>query len=254
MRSAPVYGAPRSLAPVPESRDARSTLVAAAFAVVLALPVLAACSDGDEAGQQGRTTSTAPSPTPTPTPPDQVLSALAAEGVTALFTGTYRLDSIDPKQADATVTIYRLDSSYRVDVARAGATSILMTTTDGLVSCQVQRSRRTCLRVGDVGKPPPRLFDPGLQRLFTTNLAALARGAGLTVTASGMLPEDGPRAGASCFRVAGTGVDPGEYCLTDTGILRRAQFPSGTLELVGLAGPPERSAFTPPAKPTPLPS
>ncbi len=171
-----------------------------------------------------------------------------------LFTGTYRLDSIDPKRADARVTIYRLDSSYRVDVARGGATSILMTTREGLVSCQVQGRRRTCLLVGDLGKPPPRLFDPGLQRLFTTDLAALARGTGLSVTASGTIPEDGALRAASCFRVAGSGVDPGEYCLTDTGVLRRAHFPSGTLELVELAGPPERSAFTPPVKPTPLPS
>jgi hypothetical protein len=68
-----------------------------------------------------------------------------------------------------------------------------------------------------------------------------------------VLPADGPIASATCFRVAGTGVDPGAYCLTETGILRRAQFPSGVLELVELSGPPARRAFDPPAKPTPLP-
>jgi hypothetical protein len=188
------------------------------------------------------------------TPPEEVLSGLAAKGVTALFTGTYRLDSIDPKQADAVVTIYRLDTSYRVDVARKGATSILMTTKDGLVSCQVQASRRTCLLVGDAAKPPPKLFDPGLQRLFTTDLSAIADGQAITVTPAGVLPEAGSIGSATCYRVTGTGVDPGEYCLTDAGILRRAQFPSGTLELTALAGPPAASAFTPPAKPTPLPS
>ncbi|MEP6762337.1 MAG: hypothetical protein ABJA93_13355, partial [Sporichthyaceae bacterium] len=172
----------------------------------------------------------------------------------ALFTGTYRLDSIDPKQADAKVTIYRLDSSYRVDVARQGATSILMTTKDGLVSCQVQGSRRTCLLVGDSAKPPPKLFDPGLQRLFTTDLGALAGGSGITVTPAGVLPAAGTIGSATCYRFSGTGVDPGEYCLTDAGILRRAQFPSGTLELTALSGPPAASAFTPPVKPTPLPS
>ena len=116
----------------------------------------------------------APSASASLTPPEELLSGLAAKGVAALFTGTYALDSVDPKQADAKVTIYRLDSSYRVDVARKGATSILMTTKDGLVSCQVQGKRRTCLRVGDSAKPPPDLFDPGLQRLFTTDLVALA--------------------------------------------------------------------------------
>jgi hypothetical protein len=234
------------------SRDGLSALAAAVTVVVLAVPGLAGCSDGNDASPR-RTTPTTPSATPTPTPPDQVLSGLAAKGAAALFTGRYTLDPVDPKQAGAAVTIYRLDSSYRVDVVRGGATSILMTTAGGLVSCQVQGRARTCLRVGDVGKAPPKLFDPGLQRLFTTDLTALARGDGLTVTPAGGLPADGPIAPATCFRVAGEGVDPGEYCLTDTGILRRAQFPSGVLELVDLSGAPGRSAFDPPVKPTPLP-
>jgi hypothetical protein len=242
------------VAAVLASRDVlvrAATLTAALAAVVLALPALAACSGGDDAGPR-RTTS--PSPSATVTPPEEVLTGLATKGVTALFTGTYTLDSVDPKQADAKVTIYRLDSSYRVDVARKGATSILMTTKDGLVSCQVQAGRRTCLLVGDSSKPPPKLFDPGLQRLFTTDLGALASGQGITVTPAGVLPAAGSIGTATCFRVAGTGVDPGEYCLTDAGILRRAQFPSGTLELTALAGAPAASAFTPPATPTPLPS
>jgi hypothetical protein len=226
-------------------------LAAALAAVLLALPALAACSGGDDAAPR-RTTSTSPSASLPP--PEEVLRGLAGKGESALFTGTYRLDSVDPKQADATVTIYRLDTSYRVDVVRKGATSILMTTKDGLVSCQVQASRRTCLLVGDSAKPPPKLFDPGLQRLFTTDLTALASGQGLTVTPAGILSASGAIASATCYRVAGTGVDPGEYCLTDAGILRRAQFPSGTLELTALAGAPAASAFRPPTKPTPLPS
>jgi hypothetical protein len=241
------------VAAVLASRDSLATLAAGLAAVVLALPALAACSGADDAAPR-RTTSTAPSASATPTPPEELLSGLAAKGVAALFTGTYALDSVDPKKADAKVTIYRLDSSYRVDVARKGATSILMTTKDGLVSCQVQGSRRTCLLVGDAAKSPPKLFDPGLQRLFTTDLTALAGGAGITVTPAGVLPATGSIGSATCYRVTGTGVDPGEYCLTDAGILRRAQFPSGTLQLTAVSGPPAASAFTPPAKPTPLPS
>lgn len=231
--------------------------VAVSALVVLLLPGLAACSAGDDGKAADRTpaaTRSTATSTPTPTPPEQVLSALAAEGVAAQFTGTYTLDSIDPKQDDATVTIHRLASSYRVDVTRGGATSILLTTTEGLVSCQVQAGQRTCLLVGPVGEPPPTLFDPGLQRLFTSDLAALVRGDGLTVTPAGALPAAGPIASATCFAVAGTGVDPGEYCLTEAGILRKAQFPSGTLELTELAGPPDADVFTPPATPTPLPS
>ena len=237
----------------------RSVTLAAAAMVAL-LP-MAGCFAGDDADSKAsdRTpsaTASTPSlrPTLTPTPPEQRLSELATMGIAAQFTGSYTLDSLDPKQPDATVTIHRLASSYRVDVQRRGATSILMTTTDGLVSCQVQAARRTCLLLGPVGEAPPKLFDPGLQRLFTTDLAALVRGEGLTVTPAGTLPAAGSLAGATCFQVAGTGVDPGEYCLTDAGILRKAQFPSGTLELTALSGPPGAEVFTPPATPTPLPS
>ena len=245
------------MAPVQGHLARRALTVTALLA--LALPGLAACSGGDDGTAADRTPSTTgstatSSPTPTPTPPGQVLSGLAVQGVTAQFTGTYALDSLDPKQPDATVTIYRLASSYRVDVLRGKATSILLTTTEGLVSCQVQGSQRTCLLLGPVGQPPPQLFDPGLQRLFTTDLAALVRGDGLTVIPAGTLPAAGAIASATCFTVAGTGVDPGEYCLTDTGILRKAQFPSGTLELTKLSGPPDANVFTPPATPTPLPS
>jgi hypothetical protein len=242
------------VAAVLASRDSVATLAAGLLAVALTLPALAACSGGDDAGPR-RTTSTSPSASATPTPPGEVLSGLAAKGVAALFTGTYALDSVDPKQADAKVTIYRLDSSYRVDVTRKGATSILMTTKDGLVSCQVQASRRTCFLVGAAAKPPPELFDPGLQRLFTTDLVALSRGEGITVTPAGILPAAGSIGSATCYRVSGAGVaDPGEYCLTDAGVLRRAQFPSGRLELTALSVAPAASAFAPPVKPTPLPS
>ena len=75
------------------------------------------------------------------------------------------------------------------------------------------------------------------------------------MTPAGVLPATGSLESATCYRVSGSGVaDPGEYCLTDAGILRRAQFPSGTLELTAVSGAPAASAFTPPAKPTPLPS
>jgi hypothetical protein len=75
------------------------------------------------------------------------------------------------------------------------------------------------------------------------------------VTPAGILPVSGSIGSATCYRVAGAGLaDPGEYCLTDAGILRRAQFPSGALELTALSGPPAASAFNPPVKPTPLPS
>ena len=219
---------------------------------------LAGCFAGDDDVSSG-TTSPAASRSDTgsaaeATPADQQLSALAAKGVAAQFTGKYALDSNDPAEPDATVTIYRLASSYRVDVIRGEATSILMTATDGVVSCQVEVGRRTCLLVAAAGQQPPELFDPRLQRLFTTNLSALAAGAGATVTAAGSLPATGPMEAASCFQAAGGAAEPGKYCLTAAGILRAAEFPSGVLELTELSGPPAADVFTPPATPTPLPS
>jgi hypothetical protein len=229
----------------------------ALVAVVLAGAV--ACSGGDagtSSGTPSASASAASTSTPAPTPPATALAALAAlaaKGVAAELTATYALDSTDPKQPDATVTIYRRGSSYRVDLVRGAARSLLLTAREGLVSCQVEGARRTCLLVAGPGKPPPKLFDPGLQRLFMTDLQAFVRGSGLTVTEAGTLPAAGALPAARCFTVDGPGVDPGEYCLSDEGVLRRAQFPSGRLELTRLAGPPAPTVFVPPARPTLLP-
>jgi hypothetical protein len=147
----------------------------------------------------------------------------------------------------------RRDDLVRVDVVRGRARSILTTTAKGPVSCQVEGRDRTCLRVAGPGEDPPRLFDPGLQRLVGADLAAFARTRGrLEVEDAGILPATARLPEARCFLVAG-GRDDGEFCLTTAGVLRRAQFGSGRLDLVRLAGPPARSAFRPPARPTPLP-
>lgn len=228
----------------------RPAALAAAAACVAGAVVLGGCS-GSDAASPG--TTSAPATTPASPAPGQVLAGLGAKGGATEFVADYRLDSTDPAKPDAGVTVYRLGSSYRVDVVRGTARSILLTAKAGLVSCQVEPARRTCLLVGGPGATPPKLFDPGLQRLFTSDLAAFAAGVGLTVTDTGLLPAAGALPAAHCFRVDGQGVDAGEYCLADSGILRKAQFQSGTLELTRLAGAPAPSAFVPPATPTPLP-
>jgi hypothetical protein len=213
---------------------------------------VSACDSGDDNRPAARTSSavtTAASPSPA-----EDLAGRARGGAVSQYTGRYALDSTDPKGADATVTIYRGPNAYRVDITRGSATSTLMTTTQGLVSCQLSGSRRTCLLVGAPGAVPPKLFDPGIQRLVTTDLLALAGGTkDLNVTAGESLPATGALPAATCYRVSGNGVDPGTYCLSEEGVVRKAEFPSGTLELTELAAAPGSSAFVPPVSPTPVP-
>lgn len=219
--------------------------------VALALTV-AGCTASSSGGSAAPTTTSA-SPSPTPTPAAQQLAALAAKAAATDFAGVYALDSTDPKRSDGTVRIFTKGTSYRVDVIVAGRTSLLMTTSAGAVSCQVTRPKTSCLLVAKPGKALPKLFDPGLERIFTTTLKALAADSGsLTVTSSGTLPATDRLPVAQCFTVSGTGVDPGEYCLTDDGVVRRAQFPSGTITLQSYGNAVSARNFVPPVKPTPV--
>ena len=233
---------------------------AAGGALLLATATLAGCAGGDEprgvrSPAPSTTTSAASRPTtPTPTPAEQRASDLAREGLTAAYTATYALQRAGAGDPAATVRIYKLGTSYRVDVARGGATSLLMSTAEGPVSCQVRGSRRTCLLVAGPGERPPRLFDPGLQRLVTDVLEAVSGGDGLTVEGAGTMAAADGLPSATCFRISGGEVAPGEYCLTDGGVPRRATYGSGTLELTELAKPPASSVFRPPVRPTPLPT
>jgi hypothetical protein len=225
----------------------------ALLAFLVLASVLSGCDDGKP---QSTSTTSAPSTatattTQSSTTGDE-LAALARRGTTTDFTGRYALDSTDPKSPDATVTIYRLGLSFRVDITRGSATSVLMTATQGIVSCQLA-ARRTCLLLGGPGTTPPKAFDPGLQRLVTTDLAALADAQNLTVVPAGTVPAIPGVPAATCYQVSGEGVDPGEYCLTADGVLRQAQFPSGTLKMTKLSAAPARTAFVPPASPTPVP-
>jgi hypothetical protein len=235
-------------------RVARTAGLAATSLLAVAV-ALAGCSGGSSDGGSASSPSPSPSsPTPTTTPAAQTLAALAATAAKTSFSGIYALDSVDPKRPDGVARVYKRGPVYRVDVDVNGTSSRLITTRAGAVSCQVTRTKRACLLVAKPGKALPRLFDPGLQRVFTTTLASLAAGAGrLTVTANGLLPASGALPAAQCFTVSGTGVDPGEYCLTDTGLVRRAQFPSGTITMKLATATPPPAVFVPPVRATPLP-
>jgi hypothetical protein len=230
-----------------------SVRILACGGLLVVVAGLAACNQGKPQSSSTTTpppTSVAATTTHSTTPGDE-LAALARRGITVDFTGRYALDSTAPTRPDATVVIYRLGLSYRVDIRRGAATSVLMTAPQGIVSCQLS-TRRTCLLLGSPGATVPKLFDPALQRLITTDLAALSDAQNLTVVPAGTVPAIAGVPAATCYKVSGDGVDQGEYCLTETGVLRQAQFPSGTLKMTRLSPAPTRAAFVPPASPTPV--
>ena len=237
-----------------------TTPVAAPLALAALLLALAACggSSGEASTPASPDVSTTTAPPTTesaaasPVAPASALADLARRGASTAFTGTYALDSTDPKRPDGTVTIARLDTSYRVEITSGSSRAVLLTTAKGLVSCQLAE-KKVCLLVAAPGKEPPPAFDPGVQRLVTSDLTALGSAGGLTVQESGMLPASADLAEAQCYRVSGSGVDRGEYCLTQDGVLRKATFPSGTLTLTKLGAAPTRASFRPPVSPTPLP-
>lgn len=200
------------------------------------------------------TESSSPSPSAS-LPPGQALQQLATRGVAANWTATYSLAPVDPAVAPATVTVFRLGEQLRLDIDQGKTTTLFMTTPDGYVSCRVEGNDRTCLLVGPVGKPVPKVFDPGLQRIFTADLVGLASPAGkLAVEPHGQLAPVEKLPGATCFAVSGGQVDAGEYCLTDTGVPRRVIYPTGRLTMTQLDGAPNPQVFTPPVPPTPVPS
>jgi hypothetical protein len=244
----------RSLRPAPRT----AALAAPPTVVALMLVALTGCASGS-GGDRPDATKASPSAvvsssTPAPSAPaPQALGDLARRGVATSFTGTYALDSTDPKQPDATVTIARLDTSFRVEIVSKDSRALLVTDRRGLVSCQLAGPKHTCLLVAKPGGDPPKVFDPGVQRLVTSDLEVFAAASGLQVTSAAALPGEGQLPGAQCFTVAGKNVDNGEYCLTGEGLLRRAKFPSGTLTLTAVGDEPTPKDFAAPLTPMPLP-
>jgi hypothetical protein len=118
----------------------------------------------------------------------------------------------------------------------------------GWVAC-AKTDRTTCVLAAAKGKPVPAAFDPGVGRLFTTALPQLAtRTSGLYP--SGYLVASGDVPAAACVEVVAP--DTGRYCVTEQGVLRRAKFPGGTLDLVSVSAAVDAARFAPPVTPTPL--
>ncbi|MHB1738784.1 MAG: hypothetical protein ACYCXA_04740, partial [Actinomycetes bacterium] len=162
-------------------------------------------------------------------------AALAARGVPARYTASYDLVSTGSPTPNATVAVAKGVEGLRIAVTSQGSTAIYLSTSSGTVSCQTGGGQSSCLRVAAPGSTPPPLFDPGIQRIFTTTLAAIAaQDAGVHVAPSGTVPGPGGQGVATCADIAGPGVDAGTYCLLDSGIPDRAQFAAGALRLTSV--------------------
>ena len=189
------------------------------------------------------------------------LTALSPQNFDAL----YRLDS-RAKRPDAKVRMRAKGDKFRLDVQERRTTAVLFTGPKGVVSCQVERSRkgkissRTCFLVAKTPRGLPELFDPQVQRLFRSVTDRLSRYRnGLTVHRADNWRAPAPLGVAECFRVRGPRVDRGSYCYLAKpgpriGLLARVEFPSGNLSIRKVYRSVRIDDFRPPVRPTPLPN
>lgn len=227
---------------------------ATAVAVVLAGAGLAGCSGTSTPKPAPSTTSATPTLTPA-----AALAALAAQGVQARYSATYRVATV-PATKPTVIRVYRLPPSLRVDVVSAGTVASLILNSRGAFSCSASGKARTCFTVAGPGKPVPALFDAGLQRVFSTYLQQLATHADrYDVSAVGTTPASGTIPAGTCYAVTARPSSPapqvatGRYCLADTGVVTEVRYKSGTLRLELLGNAPAASAVQPYARPTPIP-
>jgi hypothetical protein len=161
-------------------------------------------------------------------------------------TATYSLRARSGERA--TVTVTRDGSRVRVDVAAGGLTSSVMTADAGWVACAAS-NRTTCVLVAAAGAALPAAWDPGVGRLLTDVVPGLADRAG-GIYASGYMVAGAGLGAAACAEVIAP--DTGRYCVSEEGLLRRAELTGGTLALTSHTGDADADRFTPPSKPTPL--
>jgi hypothetical protein len=215
---------------------------------------------------------TAPSPTPTvtasPQPTRQALTARErAQQLTALgpesFDATYRLTSRGPRP-DPLVRMRVKGERFRLDVTQGRTTATLLYGPRGVVSCQVidrkqGRMDKSCFLVSATPKGLPELFDPQVQQLFRSTSRALASGGkGLRIQRADPWRAPNGLGPAECFDIKGPAVDDGTYCYLSRpapsiGLLAKAMFPSGRMEIRDVSRVQREGLFRPPVRPTPLP-
>lgn len=196
----------------------------------------------------------------TPSAPADQLRALAARVTTTAFHAVYRAHRSRPASS-ATLVVDHTARAVRVDVSTHHTTATLIAGPSASFACTRTRHARACFRVARRGQPIRAPFNLAPQKVFTGDLAALARHPErYAVTAAGTRPATSTVPAGQCFRVrprqTSTAAAPaGTYCFAADGILTAVTYPSGnTLRLVRvrLQQPPART-FRPYSSPTPLP-
>lgn len=237
-----------------------------AFAVLIAVTGLLAGACSSSHPTAGPTASATPEITPA-----QALATLAGAASGKAYVATYLTVASHPgkpgRQATATVSIR--PPRYRVDILANGATAVLIGGGPlDAISCGLGPTIKTyCLKVATHGKPLPPIFDPGVQRVVTDDLAVLAaRPDAFTVMTRPGIDATAGTPAASCFAVSPLPqppapadprialVDTGVWCLSADGLAVRLAFASGTLTLRKVAPAPAFSVFAAPAPPQPLPT
>lgn len=211
-----------------------------------------------------------PSPSATSSPlrqekltPRQRLRQLAALAPPT-FDAQYRLRGKGPRP-DAKVRMRTKGDRFRLEVQRGRSTALLVNGRSGVVSCEIEdrkegKSDKSCFLVSKSPKKLPKLFDPQIQRLFRSTTRMLA-GKGVELKVKQARGWRAPRGlgDAECYMVRGKKVEDGTYCYVATpgkriGILARAVFPSGRLELRDVKQVRNDDFLRPPVRPTPLPT
>jgi hypothetical protein len=231
---------------------------------VVAVTVISGCSDN---------------PTPSPTAAGSTSPSVSSSGTLQLsareraaqlasvgpqtFDASYRLSS-NGKRPNASVRMRALGDRFRLDIERGTRTAVLISSGRGVISCQTKSegkgpSQHNCLLVAKNPANIPRLFDPQLQRLFRNTRNAVSRPhSDITVKRAGTWKPPGSLGTAECFAIHGPDVQNGTYCyLADPGplmgLLARAVFDSGTLNLREAKRVVRPETLKPPVSPTPLP-
>lgn len=240
------------------------TRAISAFLLVSAL-TLTGCTGSDP---QGSAPSVSPTRSADPIPsPEPLTAGERAQQLTALspdqFDAKYRLTGKGPRP-DAQVRMRAKGERFRLDVRRGRSTAVLINGPRGVVSCQILqpkkgRADKSCFLVAQSPKGLPSLFDPEIQRLFRSATRTLSAGRKqLTVKDAGRWRAPGELGPTECFAVKGKGLEDGTYCYLSKpdptiGLLARAVFPSGKLELREVKNVRREGLFRPPVQPTPLP-
>jgi hypothetical protein len=241
------------------------TRTAAVFVLVSALG-LTGCT-GSEPDESAPTPSASRSVDPVPSP-EPLTTGERAQQLTALspdqFDAKYRLTGKGPRP-DATVRMRAKGERFRLDVTRGRSTAVLVNGPRGVISCQILqpkkgRADKSCFLVAKSPKGLPDLFDPEVQRLFRSATRTISAGdKQLTVKEAGTWRAPGGLGPSECFAVKGKNIEDGTYCYLarpapTIGLLARAVFPSGKLELRDVKKVRREGLFRPPVRPTPLPA